>query len=124
VVARCTLPLRDDDAISRVLADHVRIGVQDNDLGEVSVEVLEVLDDTVRARPGRLPEELVGDEEVVRVQLLKDGRGGVVMLSGPDDDLVELGEVSEEVIYTRTFGGAPAVLTLLDDKNNDVSIVI
>jgi hypothetical protein len=37
------------------------------------------------------------------------------MLSGPDDDLVELGEVGEEVIYTRTFGGTPAVLTLVND---------
>jgi hypothetical protein len=73
VVARCTLPLGNDDAIPRVLADDVRVGVQNNDLGEVSVEVLEVLDDTVRARTSGLPEELVGDEEVVRVQLLKDG---------------------------------------------------
>jgi hypothetical protein len=73
VVARCTLPLGNDDAIPRVLADDVRVGVQNNDLGEVSVEVLEVLDDTVRACTSGLPEELVGDEEVVWVQLLKDG---------------------------------------------------
>lgn len=36
----------------------------------------------------------------------------VERLRGKEDDLVELGEIGKEVIYTRSFGRSPAVCTL------------
>lgn len=36
----------------------------------------------------------------------------IVRLGGKDDDFIELGDVTEEIIYPGSFGGSPAVLAL------------
>lgn len=52
------------------------------------------------------------DEELELVEFGEDGFRGVLVLSGEDDDFVELGHVCEEVICARAFGCAPAMLAL------------
>ena len=54
----------------------------------------------------------MGDEEVVSVELLNNGSGGVAWLRGEDDNLVELGNVGEEVVQSWALSRSPAMLTL------------
>lgn len=54
----------------------------------------------------------MSDEEVVSVELLDNGRGGVAWLRGEDDDLVELGNIGEEVVQSWALSRSPAMLTL------------
>lgn len=54
----------------------------------------------------------MGDEKVELVKVLEDRLGGVGKLCSKDDNFVELGYVREKVVDSRTFCGAPAILSL------------
>lgn len=89
------------------------------------------LDDAAIERACTFPGQTMRHEELVLVKLFEDGCGGlqdrtlsariassgvrnthVYGLSGEDYDLVELGQVGEEVVQARALSCSPAVLAL------------
>jgi hypothetical protein len=98
---------------------------------ERPVEVRQILHRAILGAPRRLAEEFVHNKEVVRIQLFKDrqrglsrrligklhstaseGRAYIMVLRCEDDNLVELGEIREEIVDSGAFCCAPSVLTL------------
>lgn len=88
------------------------IDIKNNDLGGVAVEVAEVLHGLAVDVTCRITEKLVWKVGTVRIKLLGNWSGGVERLGSEEDNLVELGEVGEEVVYTWSFDRLPALGTL------------
>lgn len=110
-------PLGNDESVVGLSEGVVLVGVKHDDLAEVSVEVFEVLDRNSSTalreiESSRISVQSVGHVGAIGVELFGDGRGVHGGLVGEEDDLVELREVGDKVVGSRSLGGTPTVLTV------------
>ena len=95
------------------------VGVDDDCLAEVAVEVFQVLDVLAVLVLGSLAAQRPHDE-VEGVELLDDRVGHGDRDGGEEDELVVLRQVADEVVDAGALGGAVAVLAVPGGVNHQV----